>query len=84
MTYPTTCLRRTNRRSQASMAPLRVLRDQFPDDIVTSYIPVDTRLRAASRAGVTPSQFDCKSRGVLAYRALLKYLLAQHLFPQVA
>ena len=29
------------------------------------------------RAGVTPSQYDGKSRGVVAYRALLKHLLTQ-------
>ncbi|QXI30120.1 MULTISPECIES: ParA family protein [Pseudomonas] len=73
-----------DRRTQASMGTLRVLRDKFPDAIWQGYIPVDTRLRDASRAGVTPSQFDGKSRGVLAYRALLKHLLAQQLVPQVA
>jgi chromosome partitioning protein len=41
-------------------------------------------LRDASRAGLTPSQFDGKSRGVLAYRALLKHLLAAQRVPQVA
>jgi chromosome partitioning protein len=73
-----------DRRTQASMHTLRVLRDKFPEEIWQGYIPVDTRLRDASRAGVTPSQFDGKSRGVLAYRALLKHLLAQQLVPQVA
>ena len=69
-------------RSLASLGTLRVLRDMYPEDIWQGYIPVDTRLRDASRAGVTPSQFDGKSRGVLAYRALLKHLLAQQLVPQ--
>ncbi|NWA00949.1 ParA family protein [Pseudomonas gingeri] len=73
-----------DRRTQASMGTLRVLRDKFPESIWQGYIPVDTRLRDASRAGVTPSQFDGKSRGVLAYRALLKHLLTQQLVPQVA
>jgi chromosome partitioning protein len=41
-------------------------------------------LRDASRAGVTPSQFDSKSRGVLAYRALLKHMLTEQLVGQVA
>ena len=61
-----------------------MLRDLYPDDIWQGYIPVDTRLRDASRAGLTPSQFDGKSRGVLAYRSLLKHLLAQQLVAQVA
>jgi len=73
-----------DRRTQASMGTLRVLRDKFPETIWQGYIPVDTRLRDASRAGVTPSQFDGKSRGLLAYRALLKHLLTQQLVPQVA
>jgi chromosome partitioning protein len=45
---------------------------------------VDTRLRDASRNGVTPSQFDGKSRGVVAYRALLKHLLTYRTALQVA
>ena len=73
-----------DRRTQASLGTLRVLRDKFPEEIWQGYIPVDTRLRDASRAGVTPSQFDGKSRGVLAYKALLKHLLAQQLVAQVA
>ncbi|WP_433736613.1 ParA family protein [Pseudomonas putida] len=73
-----------DRRTQASLGTLRVLRDKFPQDIWQGYIPVDTRLRDASRAGLTPSQFDGKSRGVLAYRALLKHLLAAQLVAQVA
>ncbi len=73
-----------DRRTQASLSTLRVLRDMYPEDIWQGYIPVDTRLRDASRAGLTPSQFDGKSRGVLAYRSLLKHLLAQQLVAQVA
>ncbi|MEN5089611.1 ParA family protein [Pseudomonas protegens] len=73
-----------DRRTQASLGTLRILRDKFPEEIWQGYIPVDTRLRDASRAGVTPSQFDAKSRGVLAYKALLKHLLAQQLVAQVA
>ena len=73
-----------DRRTQASLGTLRVLRDAYPDTIWNGYIPVDTRLRDASRAGLAPSQFDPKSRGVLAYRALLKHLLSQQLVAQVA
>ena len=73
-----------DRRTQASMSTLRVLRDLYPETIWQGYIPVDTRLRDASRAGLAPSQFDPKSRGVVAYRALLKHLLSRQLAPQVA
>lgn len=73
-----------DRRTQASMSTLRVLRNSYPDHLWPAYIPVDTRLRDASRAGLTPSQFDHNSRGVIAYRALLKHLLTQQIATQVA
>ena len=73
-----------DRRTQASMNTLRVLRNGYADHLWPAYIPVDTRLRDASRAGLTPSQFDSNSRGVIAYRALLKLLLSQQLSTQVA
>jgi len=73
-----------DRRTQASIGTLRVLKDAYPEHIWQGFIPVDTRLRDASRAGQTPSQFDTKSRGVVAYRALLKHLLSQQLVAQVA
>ena len=45
---------------------------------------ITLHLRDASRAGQTPSQFDDKTRGVIAYRALLKHVLTRQLAPQVA
>lgn len=71
-----------DRRTQASMSTLRHLRDQYPETLWQGFIPVDTRLRDASRAGMTPSQFDSKSRGVVAYRALLKHVLTRQLSAQ--
>ncbi|MFZ6046357.1 ParA family protein [Pseudomonas sp. CR3202] len=73
-----------DRRTQASLNTLKVLRNNYPENLWPAYIPVDTRLRDASRAGVTPSQYDANSRGVIAYRALLKHLLSQQLAAQVA
>lgn len=73
-----------DRRTQASMGTLRVLRNSYPEHLWPAYIPVDTRLRDASRAGLTPSRFDNNSRGVIAYRALLKHLLSRQLATQVA
>lgn len=64
-----------DRRTQASMNTLKLLRSEYPEQLWQAYIPIDTRLRDASRAGLTPSQFDAGSRGVIAYRALLKHLL---------
>ncbi|WP_339524864.1 ParA family protein [Pseudomonas sp. EA_35y_Pfl2_R111] len=73
-----------DRRTQASIGTLRVLRNSYPEHLWPAYIPVDTRLRDASRAGLTPSKFDNNSRGVIAYRALLKHLLSQQIAAQVA
>ncbi|MBT9528877.1 MAG: ParA family protein, partial [Pseudomonas sp.] len=73
-----------DRRTQASMSTLRALRNSYPEQLWPAYIPVDTRLRDASRAGLTPSQFDPNCRAVLAYRALLKHLLSLQPTAQVA
>ncbi|NIF27390.1 ParA family protein [Pantoea sp. Tr-811] len=73
-----------DRRTQASLGTLKALRDTYEHQVWQGYIPVDTRLRDASRNGVTPSQFDGKSRGVIAYRALLKHLLTYKPAAQVA
>ncbi|MNC37066.1 Sporulation initiation inhibitor protein Soj [compost metagenome] len=73
-----------DRRTQASLGTLKLLRDTYGQHVWQGYIPVDTRLRDASRKGVTPSQFDSKSRGLVAYRALLKHLLTYKNAVQVA
>lgn len=73
-----------DRRTQASMSTLRLLRNSYLEHLWPAYIPVDTRLRDASRAGLAPSRFDNNSRGVIAYRALLKHLLSQQIAAQVA
>ncbi len=70
-----------DRRTHASVSSLRTLRHEYPDHIWASMIPVDTRFRDASKAGQVPSRFDPQSRGVLAYAALLKFLLASGALP---
>ena len=65
-----------DRRTQASVSSLRSLRNDYPNTVWAGMIPVDTRFRDASRVGLLPSQFDPKSRGVEAYRSLLKVLLS--------
>lgn len=64
-----------DRRTQASVGSLRQLRNGYDGELWRGMIPVDTRLRDASRAGVVPSRFDAGSRAVQAYRALLRQLL---------
>ena len=63
-----------DRRTQASVKGLRVLRNTYRDSIWPSFIPIDTRFRDASDQGKTPSTFAPDGRGVRAYGSLLKYL----------
>ncbi|MCH8551296.1 MAG: ParA family protein [Natronospirillum sp.] len=64
-----------DRRTQASMRALRALRQTYEDDLWVSAIPVDTRLRDASREGLGINQLDPDSRGCESYRALLKSVM---------
>jgi chromosome partitioning protein len=66
-----------DRRTQASVSTLRTMRNSYPDNIWPAMIPVDTRFRDASKAGLPPSYYEKNSRGVGAYRSLLKLLLTQ-------
>ena len=66
-----------DRRTQASVSSLNTLRKQYSEYLWRSAIPVDTRLRDASKLGKVPSQYDPDSRGVRAYRQLLNHLLEE-------
>ncbi len=66
-----------DRRTQASVTSLRKIRHQYGLDAWLSKIPIDTRLRDASRAGLPPHLLDPNSAGVVAYRSLYKWLLQQ-------
>lgn len=63
-----------DRRTQASVSSLRSLRNTYGEQVWPGAIPVDTKLRDASRAGVPPHLFAPNSRGVEAYLSLLNYL----------
>jgi chromosome partitioning protein len=64
-----------DRRTHASTESLRLLRQQYNGSIWPAMIPIDTKFRDASKAGVPPAQFMVNARGVRAYRSLLKYLI---------
>ena len=64
-----------DRRTQASVGSLRLLRQTYEGHIWPAAIGVDTRLRDASKAGVPPNLFDPAGRAVRAYASLLKYML---------
>lgn len=65
-----------DRRTQASVSSLRQIRNTYGDSVWPGKIPVDTKLRDASKAGVPPSLYQPDSRAVEAYRSLLKWQLA--------
>ncbi len=66
-----------DRRTHASVASLRSIKNEFSEHAWAGKIPIDTRLRDASKAGVPPHLFDPESRAVAAYRSLYK-ILTQH------
>ena len=65
-----------DRRTQASVKSLNLLRKTYPDTLWRFAIPVDTKFRDASQAGVVPSSLDAGTHGVRAYSHLLDDLLA--------
>ena len=65
-----------DRRTHASVKSLRQLKKDYDGHIWHSAIPVDTKLRDASKEGLAISDMDPKSRGALSYSNLLKTLLA--------
>jgi chromosome partitioning protein len=65
-----------DQRTRAAVQSLQTLRDEFVPHVWDEVIPVDTRLRDASKAGLPPSSYAPRTRSVQAYRNLLGYLLA--------
>jgi chromosome partitioning protein len=63
-----------DQRTRASVDSLRVMRETYHQHLWSDLIPVDTRLRDASRAGLPPALFDPQCRGVAAYASLLEHL----------
>ena len=63
-----------DRSTRASIDSLQVLRQNYRENLWHGIIPVDTKFREASRAGIPPSMFDPKTRGVQAYASLLEEL----------
>ncbi|WNO07886.1 ParA family protein [Teredinibacter sp. KSP-S5-2] len=63
-----------DRRTQASVSSLRTLRNDYSNVVWPGKIPVDTKLRDASKAGVPPNLFDPEGRAMEAYKSLYKYM----------
>lgn len=66
-----------DRRTQASVSCLRLMRNTYSDRVWPGKIPIDTKFRDASKAGVPPSLYAPESRGIEAYGSLLKWLSNQ-------
>jgi chromosome partitioning protein len=64
-----------DRRTRASIDTLRTLREKYSAHLWSSVIPIDTRFREASQAGVPLSRLHRHTRGLDAYRQLLAHLL---------
>jgi chromosome partitioning protein len=69
-----------DQRTRASRDSLAALRRDYADQVWDDLIPIDTRFREASRAGLPPAMFDPRARGVQAYARLLEHLV-QHPAP---
>lgn len=63
-----------DKRTHASVGSLAKIRHKYGMDTWPSKIPVDTRLRDASKAGVPPSMFDPNSNSMPAYHSLYEWL----------
>ncbi|GAA6168563.1 ParA family protein [Sessilibacter corallicola] len=66
-----------DRRTHASITSLRAIKNTYMEEAWPGKIPIDTRLRDASKAGLAPHVFDPNSRGVTAYASLFKYILGE-------
>lgn len=64
-----------DRRTKESQESQKMLEERCGDHLWQSVIPVDTRLRDASRAGVPPVLFMPNSKAVVAYSGFLELLL---------
>ena len=63
-----------DRRTKASLDSLKFLQDTYPEMLWNGVIPVDTKFRESSKAGIPPTLYSPNSHGVLAYGKLLEFL----------
>ncbi|PFG55666.1 chromosome partitioning protein [Vibrio sp. ES.051] len=63
-----------DKRTKASLQTLMQLKQDYPNQVWTSAVPIDTKFRDASLKNLPASHFASGSRGVFAYKQLLIYL----------
>jgi len=66
-----------DKRTRASNDSLAILRRNHAEHLWGGAVPIDTRLREASRAGLPPAMFDPSSRAVASYTELLESLMQE-------
>ena len=64
-----------DKRTKASLLAYKQLQETYQEKVWSGVIPIDTNFRNASLAQQVPSHFAENTRGVLAYKNLLEYLL---------
>lgn len=64
-----------DRRTRASLESLKNLKENYPEEIWKSVIPIDTQFREASRQGLPLNYLNAHARGAIAYATLLDTLL---------
>lgn len=64
-----------DKRTKASLMTYRKLQELYGDAVWPGVVPIDTNFRNASVAQKVPSDYAASSRGIIAYRNLLKYLV---------
>jgi len=67
-----------DKRTRASIDALQQMKETYRFNVWGSVIPIDTRFRDASKAGLPLPLMEPKSRGSLAYGQLLDFLLGIH------
>ena len=67
-----------DQRTKASHGALQAMRDKYRFQVWGSVIPIDTKFRDASKAGVPLSELAPTSRGSQAYLKLLNFLIGIH------
>lgn len=63
-----------DKRTRASLQTLTQLKHDYPSQVWSSAVPIDTKFRDASLKHMPASHFAAGSRGVFAYKQLLIYL----------
>jgi len=58
-------------RTRASISSLKILREQYPQEIWRGFIPIDTQFREASRMGIPLTILSQNYRGSIAYDEFL-------------